>query len=122
MEKQEIVTEINSHDDLLKIMTKFRFVIIDYKASWCGPCIKLTPIFKEVAEKISKINKNIKFISIDVDKVESDVRAMPTIRIFINGKVINENVGFITKENLEKFILNSIIKNSQTTTTTTHKQ
>lgn len=70
--------------------------VIDFYATWCGPCRQMAPVFHELAEKYEgKIN----FVSIDVDKnpdkaMEYQVEALPTF-IFLNkdGKEVNMLVG-----------------------------
>ena len=76
--------------------------IVDFYADWCGPCKMLTPV-------LEKVESNIKVIKVDVDKYENlareyGVMSIPTIILFESGKEIKRNIGFISKENLEKFL------------------
>lgn len=79
-------------------------VIVDFWASWCGPCKMLAPVLKEFANE----NPNIKVCKVNVDEQEElatahDVMSVPTLRLYKNGKKVAENVGFIPKDLLEKF-------------------
>ena len=75
-------------------------VLVDFWASWCGPCKMLSPIVDEVAEEA-----NGEFV---VGKVNVDderelakrfkVMSIPTLIVFKNGEEINRSVGFIEKE------------------------
>ena len=80
-------------------------VLVDFNASWCGPCRMLKPIIDDLAEN----NEKIDFVSIDVDEAESlaseyGVMSIPCLVLFKDGKEVNRSVGFMPKEELEKFI------------------
>ena len=89
--------ENENFNDLIK-----ERVLVDFFANWCGPCKMLTPV-------LEKVESNIKVIKVDVDKYENlareyGVMSIPTIILFDSGKEIKRNIGFISKENLEKFL------------------
>lgn len=80
-------------------------VLVDFYATWCGPCKMLSPVFESVSEEI----KDTKFIKVDVDKFEElcrnyKVMSVPTLILFENGKEVKRKIGFIPKEQLIKFI------------------
>ena len=79
--------------------------LVDFYATWCGPCKMFGPIFEEVAK-----TKEINFVKLDVDKApevarEYGVMTIPTIILFKNGKEEKRYTGFMSKEELEKFII-----------------
>lgn len=81
-------------------------VVVDFFASWCGPCRMLGPILDSVSEEID----NVKFIKVDIDELESlprefDVMSIPTIMVFENGELKKRNTGYMGKEELKSFIL-----------------
>lgn len=89
--------ENENFNDLIK-----ERVLVDFFANWCGPCKMLTSV-------LEKVESNIKVIKVDVDKYENlareyGVMSIPTIILFESGKEIKRNIGFISKENLEKFL------------------
>ena len=78
-------------------------VVIDFWATWCGPCIKLGPIVEELAEKygdqvtVGKLNID------DNDEVASEnrVRNIPTVLFFKDGEVKERSVGLVKLSDLE---------------------
>ena len=81
--------------------------IVDFWASWCGPCKMFGPIF----EKVEKETENIQFFKVNVDENEDickkyGVMSIPTTIIFKDGKDIAKNVGFMDEDTLKDFINN----------------
>ena len=69
-------------------------VVVDFFATWCGPCKVISPRFHQFSDTY----KNITFIQVDVDELpnvaqECGIRAMPTFQIFKDGKMVEEIVG-----------------------------
>lgn len=86
-------------DNLIK--TK---AVVDFYATWCGPCKMFGPIFEEVSE-----DNNINFVKLDVDKNDDIARkygvmTIPTVILFDNGEEVKRHVGLMNKEELEEFI------------------
>ncbi|XP_026867302.1 thioredoxin [Electrophorus electricus] len=85
-----------------------RLVVVDFTATWCGPCQIIAPFFKALSENPD--NKNVVFLKVDVDEA-ADVAAlcgiscMPTFYFYKAGQKINEFAGS-NKEKLEQFIIN----------------
>ena len=82
--------------------------VVDFYATWCGPCKMFGPIFEEVSNE-----ENINFIKLDVDKSsevarEYGVMTIPTIIVFKNGKEVNRRTGFMSKEELKDFIKKTV--------------
>lgn len=80
-------------------------VLIDFFATWCGPCKMLSPVVDEVAEEVD----DVVFCKVDVDEEGElanrfNVMSVPTLVLLENGEVENSSVGFIPKEELLEFI------------------
>jgi len=70
-------------------------VVVDFFATWCGPCKRLSPMLDELAEPLTN---QVKFVKIDVDRSarlaeQFGIQAVPTVLIFRNGKVVDKIVG-----------------------------
>lgn len=81
-------------------------VLVDFFATWCGPCKALTPILKDVK---AELGDNVSIIKIDVDKNEAlasqfQVRGVPTILLFQNGKQLWRQSGVFSKNDLVSVI------------------
>ncbi|SHG29779.1 thioredoxin [Flavobacterium micromati] len=81
-------------------------VLIDFFATWCGPCRTLAPILKQVKDSMGE---RISIIKIDVDKNQQiaskyQVRGVPTMILFQNGKQLWRQSGVLSKEDVIKVI------------------
>lgn len=82
-------------------------VLVDFFATWCGPCKMLSPILKEVKDNLGD---QISIIKIDVDKnqqvaTQYQVRGVPTMILFQKGKQLWRQSGVVDKNTLIKIIL-----------------
>ena len=81
-------------------------VMVDFWASWCGPCLALTPVIDELAEEMSD---KIKICKLNVDEnqktaMQYGIKGIPTILFFKDGKVVEQSVGLVPKEHLKELI------------------
>ena len=85
-------------------------VLVDYWATWCGPCKMVGPIVEEIAAEYSD---HIKVGKIDVDTnqasaAKQNVMSIPTLLIFKEGEVVASQVGALSKAQLAEFIESNI--------------
>ena len=89
-----------------EIINQDKPVLVDFFATWCGPCQTLAPILKEVKEALGEA---ISIVKIDVDKNQAlatqyQVRGVPTMLLFRNGKQVWRQSGVVGKADLMKVI------------------
>lgn len=82
-------------------------VLVDFFATWCGPCQMLAPVLKEVK---TNLGERVSIIKIDVDKNQAvaaqyQVRGVPTMILFQKGKQLWRQSGVISKEEIIKIIV-----------------
>lgn len=80
-------------------------VLVDFWATWCGPCRMQAPIIDELAEEVT----GVKFAKLDVDQNMSlaqqyRVMSIPTLLVFKNGKVAASAIGLQSKERVKEMI------------------
>jgi thioredoxin 1 len=95
------------------IISSDKPVLVDFFATWCGPCQTLSPILKEVKDSLGE---NISIIKIDVDKNQAlatqyQVRGVPTMILFYQGKQVWRQSGVLSKQQLLQTISEKILLN-----------
>lgn len=76
--------------------------LVDFSATWCGPCRMLEPNLEEFA-------KNNNVLQVDIDKFQEltesfNIMSVPTLMVFNNGELVKQTVGYKSIEELEKLV------------------
>lgn len=103
VKESETIKHITNEDFEKEVLKSDTIVIVDFWATWCGPCNRLTPIL----EKIATENNDVKIVKANVDdeNVKSltekyEINAYPTMLIFKNGKEVKRIVGCRDEEQM----------------------
>ncbi len=88
------VVELNKENFENEVLKSDKPVLVDFWASWCGPCRMVSPIVDEIAEE----NSDIKVCKVNVDENQElaakySVMSIPTLLVFRDGKIVNQMVG-----------------------------
>ena len=96
------VTDANFTD---VVESSSELVVVDFWASWCGPCKMLGPLFEEVSNEVD----GVKFTKLNVDENPASaaryrVGSIPTVLAIKDGRVVDTRVGFKPKADIKSFI------------------
>ena len=96
---------IIANDNNFNEVVNEEFVLVDFFATWCGPCKMLAPVFEELSGEMEEVN----FFKVDVDQALDIARkyaitTVPTMIIFKDGEVVDKMIGFLPKEHIKSKI------------------
>lgn len=88
-----------------KLKSEGKKLVVDYWATWCGPCKQLIPKL----EKIEQQYPNVTFVKVDVDQntdhaMEQGIRSVPTVMIFDGEELINRSSGVQPDSHYKDFL------------------
>ncbi len=96
---------IGDNDFNKEVIDEKGVVLVDFFATWCGPCKMIAPILEELETEM----EDIKFIKIDVDESPNvankyEIQSIPTLKLFKDGKEVDTVVGFLPKDQIKALI------------------
>jgi thioredoxin 1 len=98
------IVELNDANFDQEVLKSEQPVLVDFWAAWCGPCKALAPTVDEVATQYAG---KLKVGKMDVDRnmatpVRYGIRGIPALLLFQGGKVVDQIVGYVPKETIER--------------------
>ena len=102
--------EVNSSNFDDSVLNSPVPVLVDFWATWCGPCKMIAPILDEIADEYSD---RLKICKLDIDANQGTppkygIRGIPTLMLFKNGEVEATKVGALSKSQLQAFLDSNI--------------
>ena len=93
-----------SKSDFEKTIESKKLVLVDFFATWCGPCQMMLPIIDEVEKEYEK-NEKVAVVKIDVDEspeiaAKYSVMSVPTFLLIKNQEVVDKMIGAVAKDSL----------------------
>lgn len=100
------VEHINEKDFESVVLNSDKPVLVDFFATWCGPCKQLAPVLDKIAEERS----DVRIVKVDVDENQAlasqfGVMSIPTLIYFKGGKAVSQAVGSRSKAALEAMLV-----------------
>ena len=110
-----MITVLDSQNFESEITNFCSPVIVDFFASWCGPCKMLSPVLEKIDEKFGE---NLKILKVDIDKFPElankyNIMSVPTLIFFENGEIVRQETGFMLEEKIMEFIKSDFYINTR---------
>ncbi len=101
-----MIRHVESIDDFKEIINQYPEVLVDFFATWCGPCKMLHPVLESVSEKL---DGKVRVAQVDIDQQQAlassfSIQSVPTLVFFKNGKAVLATSGYMDEANLMRFI------------------
>ncbi len=113
MTEPTAVTDLNFEQVVLK---SDKPMLVDFWATWCGPCRALAPVIEDLAKDYSKV---VTFAKLNVDEnpqttAKYSIQSIPTLLLFSKGTVQEQIVGFRPKSELKAILDNALAESKKT--------
>ncbi len=100
-----MVEHITQKEFEAEVLNEKKAVLVDFFATWCGPCQMLAPVI----EKISEEDASLKVVKVDIDNdydlaAKYKIEVVPTLVLFKNGKMVKKSEGFLDINELKEFV------------------
>jgi len=100
------IANINEKEFEKEVLKSNIPVLVDFWATWCGPCKMIAPLIEKMAKEYEG---KMKFVKVDIDSnsniaSEMGIRSIPTLIIFKNGDIADQVIGVVSEIQLKKII------------------
>jgi thioredoxin 1 len=99
-----------------KVLKSDKYALIDFWATWCMPCQMMVPVLEELSDD-ADLKEKLVIGKVNTEETENqmlafnyNIRSIPNMKLFKDGKVVAEFIGFRSKEQLKEELLNEINK------------
>ncbi len=104
------ILEILSKDEFNETLKNNKLVLVDFYATWCGPCKMQSPILHEFKEEVGD---KVAIIKLDVDQTpdiarEFGILSIPTLLLFKDGQQVEKSVGLTAKAQLSEMLIKHV--------------
>ena len=95
------ILHVNDNEFDREVLQDSGTVLVDFWATWCGPCRMLAPILEELSGQ----HPELKIVKVDVDEnrelaLRYGIESIPTLLVFRNGQLVNKSVGLVSKADI----------------------
>lgn len=106
----ELIDEIIGEEEFASALAGDQPVVVDFWATWCGPCRMQAPVLEEFAKEAQG---KARVIKVDVDENEKlaykyKIASIPTLMVFKDGQVVEKSVGLTSKAKLSEMVLKHV--------------
>ncbi|MBP9758565.1 thioredoxin [Candidatus Dojkabacteria bacterium] len=106
--------DLNTKDFSEKVLQSDKYTLVDFWAPWCGPCQMMAPVLEELSED-SELKDKLNIGKVNTEEPDNQelayvfqIQSIPNMKLFYKGKVVNEFIGFRTKDQLKAELIRDI--------------
>ncbi len=104
--RRKIMEQINDTNFQSEVLNADKLVLVDFFATWCGPCRQMLPVMEELS---SELGSQVKIVKMDVDEAPKtpdmfDIQSIPTMILFKNGQMVDKKLGAQSKADVAGWI------------------
>ena len=103
-ETSNVPLHIDGKSHLERVVAEYDVVLVDFFATWCGPCQMLEPVLQELAAETDAVIAKVDVDDHQLLAGEYGVRGVPTLLLFVDGDQVEQHVGALPADRLRQLI------------------